>query len=199
MFFGKNKSDKKYKFNSIKVYAWDRAVGSKKKFRRLFERAELNYVSVELSFYNKLFDEDDWEANVEIILNSIDDDKKTKKITQKKEKVTVSKDDNIYIYSFGWGSDTRGEFWKKGNYEWEAYIDGNHIGSTKFYVEDGTVEFFNNKLLILSPSAIQIEKLAKQSIEKMIEESKVLLKKSEVKDKEKYILSYKINSLQEIN
>ena len=70
---------------------------------------------------------------------------------------------------------------------------------SKFYVEDGTVEFFNNKLLILSPSAIQIEKLAKQSIEKMIEESKVLLKKSEVKDKEKYILSYKINSLQEIN
>ena len=136
MFFGKNKSDKKYKFNSIKVYAWDRAVGSKKKFRRLFERAELNYVSVELSFYNKFFDEDDWEANVEIILNSIDDDKKTKKITQKTEKVTVSKDDNIYIYSFGWGSDTRGEFWKKGNYEWEAYIDGNHIGSTKFYVED---------------------------------------------------------------
>ena len=70
---------------------------------------------------------------------------------------------------------------------------------SKFYVEDGTVEFFNNKLLILSPSAVQIEKLAKQSIEKMIEESKVLLKKSEVKDKEKYILSYKINSLQEIN
>ena len=71
--------------------------------------------------------------------------------------------------------------------------------NSKFYVEDGTVEFFNNKLLILSSSAIQIEKLAKESIEKMIEESKTLLQNSKIKDKEKYILSYKIDSLQEIN
>ena len=69
----------------------------------------------------------------------------------------------------------------------------------KFYVEDGTVEFFNNKLLILSSSAIQVEKLAKDKIEKMIEESKILLQNLEINDKEKYILSYKINSLQEIN
>jgi len=33
----------------------------------------------------------------------------------------------------------------------------------------------------------------------MIEESKALLQNSETKDKEKYILSYKIDSLQEIN
>ena len=69
----------------------------------------------------------------------------------------------------------------------------------RFYIEEGTVEFFNNKLLILSLSAIQIEKIAKDSIEKMIEESKALLQNSETKDKEKYILSYKIDSLQEIN
>ena len=69
----------------------------------------------------------------------------------------------------------------------------------KFYIEEGTVEFFNNKLLILSLSAIQIEKIAKDSIEKMIEESKALLQNSETKDKEKYILSYKIDSLREIN
>ena len=71
--------------------------------------------------------------------------------------------------------------------------------NSKFYVEDGTVELFNNKLLILSPSIILAEKLSKESIEKKIEESKVLLQNSEIKDKEKYILSYKIDSLQEIN
>ena len=69
----------------------------------------------------------------------------------------------------------------------------------KFYVEDGTVEFFNNRLLILSSSAVQVEKLKKENIEKMKEEAKVLLQNSEIKDKEKYILSYKINSLHEIN
>ncbi len=71
--------------------------------------------------------------------------------------------------------------------------------TSKFYVEDGTVEFFNNKLLILSPSAIHIEKLARKNIEKMIEEYKALLQNSEIKDKEKYILSCKIDSLQKIN
>jgi len=69
----------------------------------------------------------------------------------------------------------------------------------KFYVGDGTVEFFNNKLLILSLSATQVEKLAKDKIEKMIEESKILLQNLEINDKEKYILSYKISSLQEIS
>tara|TARA_B100000787_G_C16164263_1_gene283011 strand:- start:962 stop:1351 length:390 start_codon:yes stop_codon:yes gene_type:complete len=69
----------------------------------------------------------------------------------------------------------------------------------KFYVEDGTVEFFNNRLLILSSSAVQVEKLKKENIEKMKEEAKVLLQNSEIKDKEKYILSYKIDSLQEIS
>ena len=69
----------------------------------------------------------------------------------------------------------------------------------KFYIEDGTVEFFNNKLLILSSSAIQVANLTKNNIEKMLEESKALLQNSEIKDKEKYILSYKVDALKEIN
>ena len=69
----------------------------------------------------------------------------------------------------------------------------------KFYVEEGTVEFFNNKLLILSTSALHVEKLAKDSIEKMLEESKTLLQNSEIKDKDRYILSYKIGTINKIN
>jgi F-type H+-transporting ATPase subunit epsilon len=69
----------------------------------------------------------------------------------------------------------------------------------KFYIEEGTVEFFNNKLLILSSSVIKIEDLAKETIERMIENSKTLLQNSEIKDKERYILSYKVDALQEIN
>jgi len=76
---------------------------------------------------------------------------------------------------------------------------GSDIRTEKFYIEDGTVEFFNNKLLILSSSAIQVEKLARDTIEKILEESKTLLQNSEIKDKERYILSYKVSTLQEIN
>ena len=69
----------------------------------------------------------------------------------------------------------------------------------KYYVEEGTVEFSDNKLLILSSSAIKLEKLNREKIDKMISESKSLLQNTEIKDKEKYILSNKIDTLQQIN
>ena len=69
----------------------------------------------------------------------------------------------------------------------------------KFFVEDGTVEFFDNKLLILSSSTYILKKMSKEKVSEMIEETKVHLNNNELNDKEKYILNYKISSLQEIN
>ena len=69
----------------------------------------------------------------------------------------------------------------------------------KFYAEEGTVEFFNNKLLILTSSTIKLEKLTKENIVKMIDESKVLLQNIEIKDKEKYIINHKLETLQQIS
>jgi len=65
--------------------------------------------------------------------------------------------------------------------------------------EEGTVEFSDNKLLILSSSAIKLEKLNREKIDKMISESRSLLQNTEIKDKEKYILNHKIDTLQQIN
>jgi F-type H+-transporting ATPase subunit epsilon len=78
----------------------------------------------------------------------------------------------------------------------EAYLN-NKI--EKYYVEEGTVEFSDNKLLILSSSATKLEKLNREKIDKMISESRSLLQNTEIKDKEKYILSHKIDTLQQIN
>jgi ATP synthase F1 epsilon subunit len=69
----------------------------------------------------------------------------------------------------------------------------------KFFVEEGTVEFFNNKLLILTSSTVKLENLTKENITKMIDESKVLLQNLEIKDKEKYIISHKLETLQQIS
>tara|TARA_B100001029_G_scaffold60869_1_gene49258 strand:+ start:2409 stop:2801 length:393 start_codon:yes stop_codon:yes gene_type:complete len=69
----------------------------------------------------------------------------------------------------------------------------------KFYVEEGTVEFTRNHLLILSSTAINIENLSNEYISKMIENSKNQLNTTDLKDKEKYILNYKIDTLQQIN
>jgi len=69
----------------------------------------------------------------------------------------------------------------------------------KFYVEEGTVEFFKNKLLILTSSTIKLEKLTKENISKMIDESEVFLQNSEIKDKERYIVNHKLEILRQIS
>ena len=69
----------------------------------------------------------------------------------------------------------------------------------KIYVEEGTVEFFNNKLLVLTSSTIKLDELTKEKISEMIDDSKVLLQNTEIKDKEKYIISHKLETLQQIS
>ena len=70
--------------------------------------------------------------------------------------------------------------------------------SEKFYVEEGTVEFFKNTLLILSSTVINIKEISQKNINKILENSKKEFDNNQIKDKEKYILSYKINSLEEL-
>jgi F-type H+-transporting ATPase subunit epsilon len=71
-------------------------------------------------------------------------------------------------------------------------------GSEKFYVEEGTVEFFQNKLLILSSSAINKKNLSNNQISEMIKDTKKKINSSGLNDKETYILSYKENTLETI-
>jgi F-type H+-transporting ATPase subunit epsilon len=69
----------------------------------------------------------------------------------------------------------------------------------KYFVEEGTVEFKDNSLLILSSSAVNTKNLSLDLINEKIKRSEEKLNLSEITDKEKYILSYKIQTLQEIN
>tara|TARA_B110000259_G_scaffold68458_1_gene80689 strand:- start:509 stop:898 length:390 start_codon:yes stop_codon:yes gene_type:complete len=69
----------------------------------------------------------------------------------------------------------------------------------KYYAEEGTVEFFNNKLLILTSTTIKLEKLTKENIVKMIDDSNVLLQNPKIKDKERYIINHKLETLQQIS
>ncbi len=68
-----------------------------------------------------------------------------------------------------------------------------------YYVEEGTVEFSNNNLLVLSSTAKEVLDLEKNSLNTMISEAEKKLSTSDVSDKEKYLLSYKISTLKEIN
>ena len=72
-------------------------------------------------------------------------------------------------------------------------------GEKKFFIEDGTVEFSNNNLLILTSTAKNVDNLDKNSIDTIIKNSEEKISKDELSDKERYLLSYKIDTLKEIN
>ena len=70
---------------------------------------------------------------------------------------------------------------------------------SEYFVEEGTVEFSNNTLIILSSTIIPLENVKGENISKMIEESRALLAKENLSDKAKYIVSHKIDTLSKIN
>ena len=70
---------------------------------------------------------------------------------------------------------------------------------SQFFAEEGTVEFSNNTLIILSSTITSIENIKNQNISKIIEESKSQLTQDNLSDKAKYILSHKIDTLSKIN
>ena len=69
----------------------------------------------------------------------------------------------------------------------------------KYYVEEGTVEFSNNNLLILTSTARDLTDLNQSFIEDLLNQAEDKLKDNNSSDKEKYLLSYKISTLKEIN
>ena len=69
----------------------------------------------------------------------------------------------------------------------------------KYFIEEGTVEFSDNNLLILTSTAKDLENMEKSSINDLIDQAEKKLKDSDLSDKDKYIMSYKVDTLKEIN
>ena len=67
-----------------------------------------------------------------------------------------------------------------------------------FYLDDGIVEFSNNILLILTASARNLKDLNNTEVESLIKEVNIRQGKSNLSDKQKYILSHKADILETI-
>lgn len=130
-----NPLSKHYKFRALNVYAsteW--LADNKKKYRQVFDLHETNYIYAELSFFNKLFDEEDWEVEVELRCYAMK--KPDKLLCSLPFRRKVSKYDPVMYIREGWGNKAAGAFWKRGTYYWEAWIGGRKAGSKFFYIED---------------------------------------------------------------
>ena len=144
MFFKKDEEEKskaeqmlvKYKYRDLKVYSSDEWMSdSTKKYRRVFESSEITYMRVEFSFINKLFDEEEWEANICLKCFTLNGSNKNE-LCKFEKKIKVLVDENIVYVRESWGNDKPGSYWLSGDYEWEAYIEKEKVGDVKFYVEN---------------------------------------------------------------
>jgi len=126
----------KYRYRDIKVHSSDEwMAGSTKKYRKVFDRFETTYLRVEISFFNKLFDEEEWDASIRSKSFFVNGSQRNE-LSNFEEKRRILKDENIVYIRHSWGNATPGIYWMKGTYVWEAYIDDVKIGETTFYVED---------------------------------------------------------------
>lgn len=131
---------KKYKFRELKVYgSTEWLADNKKKYRQVFDRHESSYIYAELSFHNKLFDQEDWEVEVELHCYSMK--KGRKELCALPFRRKVSKYDSVVYIREGWGNKKDGAFWKRGTYYWEAWIEGEKVATKYFYIEDAGVSF----------------------------------------------------------
>jgi len=68
----------------------------------------------------------------------------------------------------------------------------------EFFVQDGTVEFFNDILILLSASVINLKNLSKEFLDNLTKEAKEMLNKENITDHDRYILNHKIDIIKEI-
>ena len=68
----------------------------------------------------------------------------------------------------------------------------------KYYAEEGTVEFSNNNLLILTSTARDIANLDENKINELLQKVEANLN-TQSSDKERYVASYKLETLKEIS
>ena len=69
----------------------------------------------------------------------------------------------------------------------------------KFYVEEGTVEFSNNNLLILTSTARDLANFDKVLVNDLLKKAELQLNNKDFSDKDRYVVSYKIETLREIS
>ena len=77
-------------------------------------------------------------------------------------------------------------------------VEKNGGNYQDFFVEDGTVEFFDNNLVILSSSAENIKDLSKNFLDDLNKEIQDQLLSKDLSDQDRYILNHKLDTIREI-
>ena len=67
-----------------------------------------------------------------------------------------------------------------------------------FFAQDGTVEYFNDNLIVLSASVMNIKDLSKEFVDNLNKDTQEKLADKNITDHDRYILNHKLNALKEV-
>ena len=68
----------------------------------------------------------------------------------------------------------------------------------EFFVQDGTVEYFNDSLVVLSTSAISVKDLSREFVDNLNKDIQDKLADKNITDHDRYVLNHKLDVLKEI-
>ena len=77
-------------------------------------------------------------------------------------------------------------------------IQNNDGNFNEFFVQDGTVEYFNDSLVVLSASVINVKDLSKEFVDNLNKDTQDKLTDKNITDHDRYVLNHKLDVLKEI-
>ena len=77
-------------------------------------------------------------------------------------------------------------------------VQKNDKNFKEFFVQDGTVEYFNDSLVVLSTSAISVKDLSSEFVDILTKDIQVKLAENNITDHHRYFLNHKFTVLKEI-
>ena len=77
-------------------------------------------------------------------------------------------------------------------------IQKNDVNFEGFFVQDGTVEYFNDSLVVLSVSALNIKNVSKEFLDNLNKDTLDKLTDKDITDHDRYVLNHKLDVLKEI-
>ena len=67
-----------------------------------------------------------------------------------------------------------------------------------YFVQDGTVEYFDDSLVVLSTSAISVKDLSKEFVDNLNKDTQDKLTDKNITDHDRYVLNHKLDALKEM-
>ena len=77
-------------------------------------------------------------------------------------------------------------------------IKKNDESLEEFFLEDGTIEFTEDNLVILSSSAMNLKDISKEFLDSLLKTTQDSLNNQDITDHDRYILNHKLDALKEV-